>query len=182
MVWLEWNREDRKWRREKWRENWFYGYLVGETEKRGGWKIGGAWVFSPLAHQNSISSNWGENRGESNSCSQWLNYPSFDMLDLLGFFFFQYFLECLLLLLILLFFFLSLSYMLDLPVFIFFLAIFSWASGFLFFFFSFMGLTRFEFFYFLFFIFFSGHDLSFLTNLGIAFFFFWVGCLPLFLF
>lgn len=42
--------------------------------RRRGWKIGRE--FSPLTHQNSISLIWGDNRGGTNSYSQWPNYPS----------------------------------------------------------------------------------------------------------
>ena len=45
-------------------------------ERRGGWKIGRAQVFSSLTYQNFISPIWGENKGKKNSCSQWLNYSS----------------------------------------------------------------------------------------------------------
>lgn len=37
-------------------------------ERKGGWKIGGAYVFSLLTYQNSICSICGENREWRNSC------------------------------------------------------------------------------------------------------------------
>ena len=43
-------------------------------ERRRWWKIGGAHIFSPLTHQNSVSTIWRENIGERNNCNQWLNY------------------------------------------------------------------------------------------------------------
>lgn len=37
-------------------------------ERKGGWKIGGAYVFSLMAYQNSICSICEENRERRNSC------------------------------------------------------------------------------------------------------------------
>ena len=39
-------------------------------ERRVGWKISGAQVFSLLSYQNCISPIWGENIEKRNSCGQ----------------------------------------------------------------------------------------------------------------
>ena len=61
-------------------KNWFYDFFFERSE---GWKISWAQVFSSLTHQNSIFLIWVENKGEKNSCSQWLNYSSSFHLNLL---------------------------------------------------------------------------------------------------
>ena len=73
-------------------KNWFYDFFFERSE---GWKISWAQVFSSLTHQNSIFLIWVENKGEKNSCSQWLNYSSsFHLNLLLLFHFFFFFLGC----------------------------------------------------------------------------------------
>ena len=69
---------------------WFFFF-----ERSEGWKISWAQVFSSITHQNSIFLIWVENKGEKNSCSQWLNYSSsFHLNLLLLFHFFFFFLGC----------------------------------------------------------------------------------------
>ena len=71
---------------------WFFFFFFERSEGR---KISRAQVFSSLTHQNSIFLIWVENKGEKNSCSQWLNYSSFFHLNLLLLFhIFFFFLGC----------------------------------------------------------------------------------------
>ena len=48
----------------------FFNFMSVWLERMGGWKMVGAWLFSPLTHHNFISPIWGENRGERNNCNQ----------------------------------------------------------------------------------------------------------------